>query len=98
MSYKTISISAEDQSLFKRVEASAAQEGEWQNPGFWVSQHIWAVCSANDIEEAYAYALSVDNPDPGGDEGVITDQMILSAVQYLMHPPAPEPPPEVQPT
>jgi len=41
----------------------------------------WAVGGAADVEAAYASALAADNPDPGGDEAVITDQMILSNVQ-----------------
>jgi hypothetical protein len=88
MSYRTIALCAQDQSLVQRVNACVAQEGEWQNPYGWTGQHMWAISIANDIEDAYAYALSVDNPDPGGDEGVVTDGMILAKVQSLMNPPA----------
>jgi hypothetical protein len=51
-------------------------------------QVIWAVASANDVEAAYASALAAENPDPGGDETVITDGMILAHVQANL-PPAP---------
>jgi hypothetical protein len=51
-------------------------------------QLIWPVSSATDIEAAYESALAAHNPNPGGDPSVITDQMILSAVQANM-PPAP---------
>ena len=80
MSYKTIYASANDQSLIGRVTAALAQEGH-DNPGLVLGEVIWPVCSAADIEAAYASAVAADNPDPGGDESVITDQMILSAVQ-----------------
>jgi len=41
----------------------------------------YPVATATDIEAAYASALAADNPDPGGDEAVITDGMILANVQ-----------------
>jgi hypothetical protein len=80
VSYLTISVCAADQTFQGRVRACAAQEGEAQ-PDLIIGQLIWPVSSASDIEAAYASALAADNPDPGGDPAVITDQMILSAVQ-----------------
>ena len=43
----------------------------------------WEVSAKSDIEAAYASALAAGNENPGGDEGVITDGMILAAVQSL---------------
>jgi hypothetical protein len=83
MSYSTIARCANDTAFQSRVTACAAQEGATSNPNSAMNQLIWTVSSASDIEAAYASALSSQppNPNPGGDEAVITDQMILSSVQ-----------------
>ena len=86
MSYATINLCANDPALQGRVTACCAQEGA-ESPQSAMYQLIWPLSSAADIEAAYASALAADNPDPGGDETVITDGMILSAVQANM--PAP---------
>lgn len=71
--------------------ACAAQEGS-PHPEYTMSNDLrWPVSSQTDIEAAYEYALNADNPDPGGDPTVITDQQILSAVQHILNPPPPEP-------
>jgi hypothetical protein len=41
----------------------------------------WPVCVAGDVAAAYESALAAGNPNPGGDPAVVTDGMILSAVQ-----------------
>lgn len=84
MSYKSISLSAADPVLMQRITACAAQEGQHENPSFWVGQHIWEIVSSTEIEAAYEYAVDQGNPDPGGDEGVITDAVILAHVQPLI--------------
>ena len=85
MSYKTISRCVSDPSLVPRVTAAIAQEqrakGEPASPNALQEQLMWSVASASDVEAAYASALAADNPDPGGDESVITDGMILANVQ-----------------
>lgn len=83
MSFATIAQCAADSSLTNRIMACAAAEGDHN----MVGQLVWPIAASSDIEAAYAYALANGNPDPGGDETVITDQMILSAVQA--HWPAP---------
>jgi hypothetical protein len=80
MSYSTINRCANDQAFQGRVTACAAQEGA-SSPNSAMYNLIWPVSSASDIEAAYASALAASNPNPGGDETVVTDQMILSAVQ-----------------
>lgn len=80
MSYSSIFACAHDPALLGRVTAAAADEGSAE-PDRHASQLIWPVSAASDIEAAYASALAAGNPNPGGDEAVITDQMILSAVQ-----------------
>ena len=93
MSYETINQSVYDSDLRGRVTAAVATEA-WQgsqagsftdtarnSPDMAANILIWPVCSASDVEAAYASALAGGNPDPGGDESVVTDGMILSAVQ-----------------
>ena len=86
MSYATIDRCANDQAFMGRLTAACAQEGA-TNPDTTMHALVWAVAAAGDIEAAYASALAAGNPNPGGDETVITDPMILSAVQA--HLPAP---------
>jgi hypothetical protein len=80
VSFNTINQAANDQALIGRVTACLASEGS-TNPTGDVWAYIWDVASAADVEAAYASALAAGNDNPGGDETVITDQMILSAVQ-----------------
>jgi hypothetical protein len=85
MSYTTISQCVNDAAFNSRVNACIAQEqvakGEDAQPGNLIGPVGWAVASANDVESAYASALAANNPNPGGDESVISDEMILSHVQ-----------------
>lgn len=80
MSFNTINICANDPAFQGRLMACIAGEGE-PNPSSVLGVVVWPVSASADIEAAYASALAADNPNPGGDESVITDQMILSAVQ-----------------
>jgi hypothetical protein len=80
MSYKTINRCANDQSFIGRLTAASAQEGAYE-PSYAANLLRWPVSSASDIEAAYASAIAGENPDPGGDESVITDGMILGQVQ-----------------
>jgi hypothetical protein len=80
MSYNTISQCRWDAAFQSRVTAAVAQEGR-DDPEQTAGQIMWPVSTRGDIESAYASALAAENPNPGGDESVITDPMILSAVQ-----------------
>ena len=101
MSYATISTSTSDNALAQRIGACAGQEA-FRNPNVHDTPYaifvrefpygqpaelIWAVATTYEAE--YASALASGNPNPGGDEGVITDGMILSAVQANWPPKAP---------
>lgn len=88
MSYATINQCAGDQALQGRVTAACAAEGRTQDANRAMYEVIWAVSAASDVEAAYASALAAGNENPGGDEGVVTDPMILSHVQANL-PPAP---------
>jgi hypothetical protein len=85
MSYKTIATSTHDQGLVERIQAAIAAEQKAGDepilPYDLTGEMTWAVCTAADVEAAYASALAAGNPAPGGDEAVITDGMILANVQ-----------------
>ena len=94
MSFATIAKSARDMTLADRVTACCAGEitanNELADPSSVMSTLMWPVSAASDIEAAYASALAADNPNPGGDETVVTDPMILSAVQANWPPGLPQ--------
>ena len=94
MSYMSIAQCVEDADYQKRVNACTYQEGA--NP-YAHSSLMWDVAGKSDIETAYEYALNAGTPSPGADETVITDAMILSAVQSILTPPAPPPIAESKP-
>lgn len=85
MSYSTITQCVNDPAFTNRVNACVAQEqiakDEAARPSDVTPLLIWEVAGAGDVESAYASALAANNPNPGGDESVITDGMILSHVQ-----------------
>jgi hypothetical protein len=92
MSYITLNLASKDQALRDRTVAAVQQEAR-ENPavadtGFAATvidnpaegvQLIWPV--ALNTEAEYESAIAADNPNPGGDESVISDNMILAAVQ-----------------
>jgi hypothetical protein len=101
MSYNTLDAASKDVPLQNRVIAGVQKEAR-ANPTFGDTEYgrtvidnpaegialVWPV--AIDTEAAYASALAADNPNPGGDESVITDAAIGSAIQ--VHWPADEAP------
>lgn len=86
MSYNTVYQCVNDPAFTSRVTASVAQEqiakgGPALPGGSLLADMLWQVAGASDVEAAFASALAAGNPNPGGDESVITDGMILSHVQ-----------------
>jgi hypothetical protein len=72
--------------MYNRVAQAAATEG-FSDPDSWTAAHrrTWAASPGWDSAWESAYASHPDDPDyqPGTDEAVITDGMILSAVQAI---------------
>lgn len=83
MTYTNIANMRDSDSLRRRIVACAAQEAK-PVPENWVTTRIWQIV-AHDYAWAAAwdYAVGTGVPDPGKDEGVITDAMILSVVQPM---------------
>lgn len=84
-------------SMNNRVAQCAAEQGI-SEPDQWTSTNRRTWAAAPGWADAWASALASheDNPtyDPGADEAVITDAMILGQVQVMMPEaaPAPDPP------
>jgi hypothetical protein len=87
MTYNAIAAAAVDTDLKKRVAACFAQETEgFEQPEALAQLHMWRIVANPAISDAYNYALLTNNSAPGKDEAVVTDQMILSAVNAIIHP------------
>ena len=89
MSYNTISTMKDDPLLRQRIVACAAQERESRGQTYpdheaWVAAHIWTFVTHQDWVNAYAYAVATNVPDPGSNESVVTDAMILAGVQPVV--------------
>lgn len=82
MSYRTQAALARDQHIVERVTACAATQ-EIPNPSQWAWSHQWTFSAQPGWDAAYAYAVNTGVVDPGNSESVITDGMILSAVQAV---------------
>lgn len=95
MTYATIATIAYDQSLYRRLVASAAEEQKMPPFEQWVVNYRWELAATPGWAAAWESAVAAGNPDPGADETVITDGMILSAVQPMGEPPVPPTPPTV---
>ena len=80
MSYFDIAQMSADYELTSRVVACAAQENE-PDPRQWASDNMLVLAASPGWGEAWASAVAGGNENPGRDDAVITDGMILSAVQ-----------------
>lgn len=103
MSYTSIVEMAGSVALRDRIAAAAAAEPGFEgDPSTWALQNLLRVCAHDAAwQSAWQYVKETmtinDNPDIGARDDVISDAMILSAVQAV-RPPAPvEPEPEPEP-
>ncbi len=87
MSYSSIALMAEDYDLRKRVIACASKEG-LKSAEVWSLENIWLLAATPGWDDSWDSALIVGIGRPGNMPNVISDAMILSAVQPLLTPPA----------
>lgn len=84
MSYSTIARIATNETIRPRLIACAAEQGKDKPYDKWVDDHRWDLAILPDWVAAWEYA---ENAGPGADIGsnpqVITDQMMLSAIQPM---------------
>lgn len=84
MTYSTVADIAENDALRRRMTAAAAAAGKEKPYDVWVSEHRWDLASTSGWADAWEdYLASGPKGDPGVDPEVITDEMILSAVQAM---------------
>jgi hypothetical protein len=85
-SYLSIAKISVDTMMRYRVTACAATEGD-PNPEIWTSTNAFRWASQPGWGAAWDSALAAGNEKPGEDPAVITDEMILAAVQHLRNNP-----------
>lgn len=86
MSYNAIYDCATDPDFRNRIAACAVQEGAAPAGGeAYATQHALAIASRKDIEQAWHHSMTSQpyHSRRGHDEAIITDGMILTAVQAL---------------
>lgn len=82
MSYTDVARMATDGHLRERIAACAAIEGVREpHPTKWADDNQWQLAGSPGWGDAYAYAVLTGNEAPGRDNAVVSDGMILSAVQ-----------------
>ena len=91
MTYSDIAALAQDQQLRLRVVACIATQTGFEVPQNTSSHPLsiadrlqWELAGSPGWGDAYAYAIANENQEPGKDPAVITDGMILSAVQLVL--------------
>lgn len=82
MAYSDIALLSSDGDFIQRTRACAVTEGE-ADPVTWAQEHQWQMAAAPGFGDAYASAILNGIVRPGNDPSVISDGMILSAVQDL---------------
>jgi hypothetical protein len=86
MSYASQADLSNDRDFLERVAACAAVEVPVQNgvpPLAWAERNVWLVAASPGFAAAYESAQVALVPRPGRDPAVISDSMILAAVQSL---------------
>lgn len=83
MSYNTIAKIAQDGALRHRIMACIAQEDPAAHASMWADAHQWGLAASPGWAAAWESALAGDVQQPGKDEAVISDAMILAAVQTI---------------
>ena len=88
MAYVDIAALAADYWFLQRLAAAGQTEGrvvttEPNSAISWASTHVWQVAAAPGFGDAYATGVLNGIAEPGRNPEVISDAMILSAVQAL---------------
>jgi hypothetical protein len=90
MSYLTQNEVANNRAMLDRLAQAAVQEGYNGDADKWsyTMRRTWASAPGWDAAWESAKVSHPDDPeyDPGKDEGVVTDGMILSQVQLMLTP------------
>lgn len=82
MAFSDIALLSGDGDFINRTRACVTTEGE-SDPVGWSMANQWQMAAAPGFGDAYASAIVNGINRPGNDPSVISDAMILSAVQAL---------------
>ncbi len=82
MSYLSQASLVDDVQPRRRIVAGASISGV-DDADSWAHQNRWRFATQHGWESAYETALDNGKPKPGEDQAVISDAMILAAVQAL---------------
>lgn len=84
MSFTDVANMAKNGDLRERIAACVACEGVIDpHPTKWADDYQWAIVASPEWDVAWASAVAGNVERPGRDAGVITDGMILAAVQSI---------------
>lgn len=86
MGYSDVAALAADNDFALRTTAAYASEtlgDDSTDPPSWQAAHSWDMAAQPGFGDAYASALAGGVPRPGNDPSVISDPMILGAVQAI---------------
>lgn len=91
MTYSNVAKVAQDIQLRNRIVACIATQSGYQVPDgvqnhpIAIAEHYrWQLAGQPGWGDAYGYAIATDVEEPGNNEAVITDAMILSAGQLVL--------------
>jgi hypothetical protein len=84
MTYRTHADITESQGLRRRLVACAATEGATQPPASWVAAVVWSLPTSEWVDAWESARAAGAEGDIGDDDLVITDAMILAAVQLAI--------------
>lgn len=82
MSYRTQAILSQNDQLLMRIAACASTQGI-PGPVGWVYERQWEFSAQQGWDTAFSAALTSNTANPGNQETIITDAMILTAVKAL---------------
>lgn len=83
MTYQGMAAITADYALRNRLTACAAEENKPKPYAQWVEANIWDLAATPGWAAAYESALAAGITQPGERGDVITDAMILAAVQPM---------------
>lgn len=83
MSYNDVRTMAKDIYLVERIAACVAGQGQPLNMGplDWAWTNNWTICASSGWDASWESGTAAGIQNLGANEGVITDAMILTAVQ-----------------
>jgi hypothetical protein len=87
MAYSDVAALASDYDFALRTQAAYATEpgadASGSKPADWQASHAWELAGQPGFGDAYASAIANGVQRPGNDPSVISDAMILGAVQAI---------------